>query len=60
VAVLKEQLPPNAQEFEKQKAALREELLKRKQDVAVGELVRYLKQRAIITYNQDVLQKIPD
>ena len=60
VAVLKEQIPPNAQEFEKQKAALREELLRRKQDAAVGEFVRYLKQRAIITYNQDVLQKIPD
>jgi peptidyl-prolyl cis-trans isomerase D len=60
VAVLQEQLPPNPQEFEKQKAALREELRKRKQEAAVGELVRYLKQRATITYNQDVLQKIPD
>lgn len=60
VAVLKERIPPNPQEFDKQKAAIREELLKRKQDAAVGELVRYLKQRATITYNQDVLQKIPD
>jgi hypothetical protein len=60
VAVLKEQFPANQQEFEKQKAAIREELLKRKQEAAVEELVRYLKQRATITYNQDVLQKIPD
>jgi len=60
VAVLKERLPPNLQEFDKQKAAIREELLKRKQDTAISELVRYLKQRATITYNQDVLQKIPD
>jgi hypothetical protein len=60
VVVLKEQIPPNPQEFDKQKAAIREELLKRKQDAAVEELVRYLKQRATITYNQDALQKIPD
>ena len=60
VAVLKEQIPPSPQEFDKQKAAIREDLLKRKQDAAVDELVRYLKQHATITYNQDVLQKIPD
>jgi hypothetical protein len=60
VAVLKERVPPRPEEFEKQKAALREEFLKRKQDIVVDEFVRYLKQRATITYNQDVLQKIPD
>ena len=60
VVVLKEQIPPNPQEFDKQKAVIREGLLKRKQDAAVDELVRYLKQRATITYNQDAVQKIPD
>ncbi|MBI3798602.1 MAG: SurA N-terminal domain-containing protein [Deltaproteobacteria bacterium] len=60
VAVLKEQIPPNPQEFDKQKTAIRDELLKRQQDAAVEDLVRYLKQRATITYNQDVLQKIPN
>lgn len=60
VAVLKERIPPSPQEFEKQKAAIREELLKRKQNVVVDEFVRYLKQRVTITYNQDVLRKIPD
>ena len=60
VAVLKEQISPSPQEFDKQKAAIREELLKRKQDAAIEELVRYLKQRATITYNQDALEKISE
>ena len=59
VAVLKERIPPDSQDFEKQKDTIREQLLKRKQDMAMEELVRYLKQRATITYNQDVLLKTP-
>jgi peptidyl-prolyl cis-trans isomerase D len=59
VAVLKEQIPPDAQEFEKQKESIREQQLKRKQDEALNELVRYLKKRATITYNQDALLKTP-
>lgn len=58
VAVLKEKLPPDPQEFEKQQQAIREQLLKRKQDAAVADLVRYLKQRATITYNQDLLLRV--
>ena len=59
VAVLKERIPPDSQDFEKQKDTIREQLLKRKQDMAMEELVRYLKQRAAITYNQDILLKTP-
>lgn len=59
VAVLKEQTPPDPQEFEKQKDTIREQLLKSKQNAAVEELVRYLKKHATITYNQDVLLKTP-
>ena len=60
VAVLKEWIPPDQQEFEKQKTAIREELLKRKQDEIMAELIRYLKKRATITYNQDALQRVVD
>jgi peptidyl-prolyl cis-trans isomerase D len=60
VAVLKERLAPSQQDFEKQKASIREGLLKQKQDNAIGELVLYLKKRATITYNQDALQRIVD
>ena len=59
VAVLKERIPPDSQDFDKQKDTIREQLLKRKQDMAMEELVRYLKQRAAITYNQDILLKTP-
>ena len=59
VAVLKERILPDSQDFDKQKDTIREQLLKRKQDMAMEELVRYLKQRAAITYNQDVLLKTP-
>lgn len=59
VAVLKEQTPPDPQEFEKQKDTIREQLLKSKQNAAVEELVRHLKKQATITYNPDVLLKTP-
>jgi len=60
VAVLKERIAPNQQDFEKQKETIRTELLKRRQEAAVEELLRYLKKRATITYNQDALDKFPD
>lgn len=59
VAVLKEQTPPDPQEFEKQQDTIREQLLKSKQNAAIEELVRHLKKQATITYNQDVLLKTP-
>jgi peptidyl-prolyl cis-trans isomerase D len=59
VAVLKEYTAPDPKEFDKQKDTIREQLLKRKQDAAAQELIQYLKQRATITYNQDLLLKTP-
>lgn len=58
LAALEERIPPNPQDFEKQKESLREELLRRKQVTAMQELVRYLKQRAAIAYNQEALLRI--
>ncbi len=58
VAVLKEKTAPTNEEFEQQKEAIREQLLKRKQDDAMNELIRLLKKKATITYNQDALLKI--
>ncbi|MBI3249980.1 MAG: SurA N-terminal domain-containing protein [Deltaproteobacteria bacterium] len=55
VAELKEKSTPTAEEFDKQKVSIREQLLKRKQDDAMTEMTRLLKQRAVITYNQEVL-----
>jgi len=60
VAELKEQIPPNPQDLEKQKESLREELLRRKQAAAMQELVRYLKKRAKIAYNQEALLRLGD
>lgn len=60
VAVLKERIASNQQDFEKQKEAIRVELLARRQEAVVGELISYLKKRATITYNQDALEKFPD
>ncbi|MGH8006842.1 MAG: hypothetical protein ACREQ3_07510, partial [Candidatus Binatia bacterium] len=59
VAVLKEQIPSSPQDFEKQKNTIRDELLKRKQAAAVEELLKVLKKRSTITYNHEVLLKIP-
>jgi uncharacterized protein YjcR len=58
VAVLKEKTAPTNEEFEQQKEVIREQLLKRKQDDAMNELIRLLKKKATITYNQDALLKI--
>lgn len=58
VAVLKEKTAPTAEEFDKQKETIREQLFKRKQDDAMAELTRLLKKRATITYNQDALSKL--
>lgn len=55
VAELKEKSAPTAEEFDKQKTSIREQLLKRKQDDAMAEMTRILKQRAVITYNQEAL-----
>lgn len=57
VAALKEKSAPTAEEFEKQKTAIRDQLLKRKQDDAMTEMTRILKQKAVITYNQDALSR---
>jgi peptidyl-prolyl cis-trans isomerase D len=57
VAVLKERPEPDLTQFDKQKDTLRQQLLKRKQDQALEELLRSLKQRTTITYNQDALLK---
>lgn len=58
VAVLKEKSAPTPEEFAQQKDAIREQLLKRKQDDAMAELTRLLKKRATITYNQEALLKL--
>lgn len=58
VAVLKEKSSPPAEDFDKQKDEIREQLLKRKQTDAMNELARLLKKRATITYNQDALLKL--
>jgi peptidyl-prolyl cis-trans isomerase D len=60
VAVLKERIAPSQQDFEKQKEAIRAELLTRRQEAVVAELLNYLKKRATITYNQDALDKFPN
>jgi peptidyl-prolyl cis-trans isomerase D len=60
VAMLKEQIPPNPLDFAKQKDTLREDLLRRKQTMAMQELVRYLKKRATIAYNQETLLRIAE
>ena len=58
VAVLKEKIEPSSVDFEKQKDTIREQLLKRKQEDALAALIRLLKKRATITYNQDALTKL--
>jgi peptidyl-prolyl cis-trans isomerase D len=57
VAVLKEKTAATPEEFEKQKDAVKEQLLKRKQADALAEFTRLLKKRATITYNQEALLK---
>jgi peptidyl-prolyl cis-trans isomerase D len=57
VVILKEKTAATLGEFEKQKDAIREQLLKRKQADALAEFTRLLKKRATITYNQEALLK---
>jgi peptidyl-prolyl cis-trans isomerase D len=57
VAALKEKTSPPSEEFDKQKDEIRQQLLKRRQTDAMNELVRLLKKRSTITYNQDALLK---
>jgi peptidyl-prolyl cis-trans isomerase D len=58
VVALKERIPPKPEEWAKQKDTLREELLRRKQAEALQALVRDLKARATITYNQEALLRV--
>lgn len=58
VAVLKERMMPPPQDLEKQKSAIRKELLKRKQAAAMEEFMGILKKRSTITYNHEILLKI--
>jgi peptidyl-prolyl cis-trans isomerase D len=58
IAVLKEKSSPPAEDFDKQKDEIREQLVKRQQTDAMSELARLLKKRATITYNQDALLKL--
>lgn len=57
VAALKEKVAPSPEDFDKQKDAIRQQLLKRKQADALAELTNLLKKRATITYNQEALLK---
>ncbi len=55
VAVLKEHIPADSEELEKQRDDLRKSLLERKQAAANLEFIRYLKEQSSIEYNQQTL-----
>jgi len=55
VAVLKEHIPADSEELEKQRDDLRKSLLQRKQEAANLEFLRYLKEQSSIEYNQQML-----
>jgi len=59
VVMLKEKLPANTSEFDKQKEQLRDELQKRKQTIILEDFVNALKKQAKITLNEDVLLNTP-
>ena len=59
VVMLKEKLPANTTEFDKQKEHLRDELQKRKQTTVLEDFVNALKKQAKITLNQDALLNTP-
>jgi peptidyl-prolyl cis-trans isomerase D len=59
VVMLKEKLPANTSEFDKQKEQLRDELQKRKQTTVLEDFVNALKKQAKITLNQDALLNTP-
>jgi peptidyl-prolyl cis-trans isomerase D len=58
VAALKDQIPPNPEDFEQQKEMIRSGLLQYKQDAAVTEFLESLKKRATIEYNQEALLNV--
>ena len=55
IAVLKEHIPADSEELEKQRDDLRKSLLQRKQTAANREFIRYLKEQSSIEYNQQTL-----
>jgi len=55
IAVLKEHIPADSEELEKQRDDLRKSLLQRKQTAAYREFIRYLKEQSSIEYNQQTL-----
>ena len=59
VVMLKEKLPANTTEFEKQKERLRDELQKRKQAMVLENFLNTLKKQATITLNQEALLNTP-
>lgn len=59
VVMLKERIPANTTEFDKQKEKLRDELQKRKQAIVLEDFVNALKKQATITLNQEALLNTP-
>ncbi|MGE0821367.1 MAG: SurA N-terminal domain-containing protein [Candidatus Binatia bacterium] len=59
VAMLKEKIPANMADFQKQKDRLSEDLYKRKQAAAFEEFINMLKKRADISPNLSALLNIP-
>jgi peptidyl-prolyl cis-trans isomerase D len=59
VVMLKEKLPANTTDFEKQKERLRDELQKRKQATVLENFLNTLKKQATITLNQEALLNTP-
>lgn len=59
VAVLKERLPANTADFDKQKEHLREDLRKRKQAAVFEDFLNTLKKNATVVPNMNALLKIP-
>ena len=55
IAVLKEHIPADLEEFEKQRDSLRESLLQRKKTAANREFIKYLKEQYTIEYKQQNL-----
>jgi peptidyl-prolyl cis-trans isomerase D len=58
LAVLKEHLKPQLQEFDKQKETLEETLTQQKKATVVAELLRLLKEKAEISINQTLLASL--
>lgn len=59
IVMLKEKLPANTTDFDKQKERLRDELQKRKQATVLENFVNTLKKQATITLNQEALLNTP-